>query len=135
MTWRYRFTFVILVFFFILVICRLFYWQIVKAQELSALGQLQYGQTVTVFPQRGEIRSSDGFPIVTNKISYLVFANPKEVKDKTTTINILSQILNLDVASISADLSLDKFWVPLTSGIDTQTKDRLDKLNLQGIGF
>jgi len=135
MTWRYRFTFVILVFFFILVICRLFYWQIVKAQELSALGQLQYGQTVTVFPQRGEIRSSDGFPIVTNKISYLVFANPKEVKDKTTTINILSQVLSLDIASISADLSLDKFWVPLASGIDTQTKDRLDKLNLQGIGF
>src|ERR1035437_1666468 len=135
MTWRYRFTFVILVLFFILVICRLFYWQGVKAQELSALGQLQYGRTVTVFPQRGEIRSSDGFPIVTNKISYLVFANPKEIKDKTTTINTLSQVLSLDVASISAALSLDKFWVPLTSGIDTQTKDRLDKLNLQGIGF
>lgn len=135
MTWRYRFTFVILVLFFILVICRLFYWQVVKAQELSALGQLQYGRTVTVFPQRGEIRSSDGFPIVTNKISYLVFANPKEIKDKTATINTLSQVLSLDVASISADLSLDRFWVPLTSGIDTQTKDRLDKLNLQGIGF
>lgn len=135
MTWRYRFTFVILVLFFILVICRLFYWQVVKAQELSALGQLQYGRTVTVFPQRGEIRSSDGFPIVTNKISYLVFANPKEIIDKTTTINTLSQVLSLDVASISADLSLDRFWVPLTSGIDTQTKDRLDKLNLQGIGF
>ena len=135
MTWRYRFTFVILVLFFILVICRLFYWQVVKAQELSALGQLQYGRTVTVFPQRGEIRSSDGFPIVTNKISYLVFANPKEIKDKTTTINTLSQVLSLDVASISADLSLDRFWVPLTAGIDTQTKDRLDKLNLQGIGF
>lgn len=135
MTWRYRFTFVILVLFFVLVIVRLFYWQVVKAQELSALGQLQYGRTVTVFPQRGEIRSSDGFPIVTNKISYLVFANPKEIKDKTTTINTLSQVLSLDTASISAALSLDRFWVPLTSGIDTQTKDKLDKLNLQGIGF
>ena len=135
MTWRYRFTFVILVLFFILVICRLFYWQVVKAQELSALGQLQYGRTVTVFPQRGEIRTSDGFPIVTNKISYLVFANPKEIKNKTTTINTLSQVLSLDTASISAALSLDRFWVPITSGVDAQTKDRLNKANLQGIGF
>src|ERR1035437_10572137 len=104
MTWRYRFTFVILVLFFILVICRLFYWQVVKAQELSALGQLQYGRTVTVFSQRGGIRSSDGFPLVTDKISYLVFANPKEIKNKATTINILSQVLSLDAASISANL-------------------------------
>lgn len=135
MTWRYRFTFVILVLFFVLVIGRLFYWQVVKAQELSVLGQLQYGRTVTVFPQRGEIRSSDGFPIVTNKISYLVFANPKETKDKAIVVNALSQILKLDEASISAALSLDKFWVPITAGIDTQTKNRLDKLNLPGIGF
>lgn len=135
MTWRYRFTFLVFVSFFILVIGRLFYWQVVKAQELSALGQLQYGRTVTVFPQRGEIRTSDGFPIVTNKISYLVFANPKEIKDKSTVINTLSQVLNLDTASISASLSLDRFWVPLTSGIDIQTKDKLDKLNLPGIGF
>ncbi len=135
MIWRYRFTFVILVLFFILVIGRLFYWQVVKAQELSALGQLQYGRTVTIFPQRGEIRSSDGFPIVTNKISYLVFANPKEIKDKKTAINTLSQILSLDSASISASISLDRFWVTLTAEIDTQTKNRLEKLSLPGIGF
>ncbi|MCL5435186.1 MAG: penicillin-binding protein 2 [Patescibacteria group bacterium] len=121
--------------FYLLVIGRLFYWQVVKAQELSTLGQLQYGRTVTVFPKRGEIRSSDGFPIVTNKISYLVFANPKEVKDKSKTISLLSQTLSLDVASVSASLALDKFWVPLTSGIDTQAKAKLDRLNLPGIGF
>ncbi|MCL6096479.1 MAG: penicillin-binding protein 2 [Patescibacteria group bacterium] len=135
MTWRYRFTFLILVLFYLLVIGRLFYWQVVKAQELSTLGQLQYGTTVTVFPKRGEIRSSDGFPIVTNKISYLVFANPKEVKDKSKTISLLSQTLSLDVASVSASLALDKFWVPLTSGIDTKVKAKLEALNLQGIGF
>ncbi len=135
MTWRYRLIFLILVSFYILVVGRLFYWQVVKAQELSVLGQLQYGRTVTVFPKRGEIRTSDGFPIVVNKISYLVFANPKEIKDKAATIDTLSQILSLDAASISAVLSLDRFWVPLTSGIDVQTKDRLDKANLQGVGF
>ena len=135
MTWRYRLIFIVLVLFFTVVIGRLFYWQVAKAQELSALGQLQYGRTVTLYPQRGEIKTSDGFPIVSNKISYLVFANPKEIKDKNAVISLLSSTLNLDTASVSASLSLDKFWVPITAGIDVQTKDKVDKLNLPGIGF
>lgn len=135
MTWRYRLIFIVLVLFFTVVIGRLFYWQVAKAQELSALGQLQYGRTVTLYPQRGEIKTSDGFPIVSNKISYLVFANPKEIKDKKLITDVLSPILKVDTASISANLSLDKFWVPLSAGIDSQTKDKIDKLNLPGIGF
>lgn len=135
MTWRYRFTFLVLIAFFVIVIGRLFYWQVVKAQELSLLGQQQYGTSITISPQRGEIKTSDGFPIVTNKISYLVFANPREVKDKAKTIKILSEVLKLDQASISASLSLDKFWVPITTGIDTETKNLVDSLNIPGIGF
>ena len=135
MTWRYRLIFLILTLFFSVIIGRLFYWQVVKAQELTTLGKLQYGRLVKLFAQRGEIRTSDGFPIVTNKISYLVFANPKEIKDKKLITDVLSPILKVDTASISANLSLDKFWVPLSAGIDSQTKDKIDKLNLPGIGF
>jgi len=82
MTWRYRFVFLGLVFLFFLVVARLFYWQVVKAQELSLLGQQQYGTTTKLTPQRGEIETSDGFPLAANKISYLVFANPKEIKNQ-----------------------------------------------------
>ena len=113
MTWRYRFVFIGIVFFFLLIIARLFYWQVVKAKELSALGQAQYGTNIKISPQRGVIKTSDGFPIAANKITYLVFANPKEIKNKKEVIGILASILDADIASISANLSLDKFWVPL----------------------
>ncbi len=135
MSWRFKFTFGVILLLFFLVISRLFYWQFVKAAELSALGQLQYGSTVKLTPQRGEIRMSDGFPVATNKISYLVFANPKEISKKEETTLALSGILDMDQASISADLSLDKYWVALKTGIDQPTKDKIDKLNLAGIGF
>lgn len=135
MSWRFKFTFGVILLLFFLVISRLFYWQFVKAAELSALGQLQYGSTVKLTPQRGEIRTSDGFPVATNKISYLVFANPKEISKKEETTLALSGILDMDQASISADLSLDKYWVALKTGIDQSTKDKIDKLNLAGIGF
>src|SRR3989344_2990323 len=116
MIWRYRITLFLLLAIFCLVIIRLFYWQIVKASDLSLLGQSQYGRLIKVLPERGQIKTSDNFPIVTNKISYLVFANPKEIKDKEKNSLILSSALGVDKASISAQLSLDKFWVPLKPG-------------------
>lgn len=135
MTGRLRFTLFALFLFFSLVVLRLFYWQVVKAQELSDMGLSQYGAVITKSAQRGEIRTSDGFPIASNKVSYLAFANPKEIKDKNKTINILSSWLTTDKASISASLSLDKFWVPLARGIDIDIKEKIEDLDLEGIGF
>ncbi|HUD04918.1 MAG TPA: penicillin-binding protein 2 [Patescibacteria group bacterium] len=135
MTWRYRFVFLGLVCLFLLVVARLFYWQVVKAQELSLLGQQQYGTTLTLTPQRGEIETSDGFPIAANKLSYLVFANPKEIQNKEAVSTILASTLKLDIASVSASLALDKFWVPIQSGVDVKTKQQLESINLPGVGF
>ncbi len=135
MTWRYKTAFLGIVFLFLLVIARLFYWQVVKAQELSALGQEQYGINITISPQRGNIETSDGFPIAGNKITYLVFANPKEIKGIKETSGILASNLDVDIASVSSSLSLDRFWVPIKSGVDLQTKQKIENLNLPGIGF
>lgn len=135
MIWRYRVTLFLLLAAFGLVIVRLFYWQIVKASDLSLLGQSQYGRIIKVLPERGEIKTSDNFSIVTNRISYLVFANPKEIKNKAKNSLILAQALGVNRASISAQLSLDRFWVPLKSQVTTEDKEKISKLNLPGIGF
>ncbi|MDP2649283.1 MAG: penicillin-binding protein 2 [bacterium] len=135
MTFRLRFVLFFLCFLFFVVIARLFYWQVVKAEELSLLGRLQYGSFVKIFPERGEIRTSDNFPIATNKLSYLVFANPKEVKDKISVTRELSSLLDLDKASISALLSLDLSWVGIKSKVDNETKQKIEKLNLPGVGL
>lgn len=135
MIWRFRFSFIIFLLFFVSVIARLFYWQIVKAEELSALGESQYGQKIKTFPDRGEIRTSDNFPVATNRLSFLIFANPKEVKDKDNIAKVLSPFLETDSASISADLSLNRFWVPLKQNINNETKEKIEAMMLPGIGF
>src|SRR3989337_1814412 len=118
MTWRYRFVLFIFVLFFFAVIARLFYWQVVRAQELALLGKEQYGQVVPLEPQRGEILTSDGFAIVANKLTYLVFANPKQVENVKQQSEVLGSLLDMESASISAQLSLDRFWVPIKSDVD-----------------
>jgi len=133
--WRYRFVLLSFAFAFLIICCRLFYWQGVKAMELTALGESQYGQAIKLDPIRGEIRTSDGFPIAANKLTYQVFANPKEVKDSIKTTDLLAPILDVNPASISALLSLNRYWVALKSNVDNETKEKIEKLNLAGVGF
>jgi len=135
MIWRFRFILFLLLLSFLAVIFRLFYWQIVRAQELYILGQSQYGREIKIVPKRGEIMTSDGFPIATNKISYLLFANPKEIKAKKDTIEVLEKVLDINKASLSAQLGLDLFWVPLKRDLTLEEKRKIEKLNLHGIGF
>ena len=114
---------------------RLFYWQVVKASELQAVAQAQYGKIIQIQPQRGEIKAADGFPLVTNRLSYEIFANPKEIKNVGDTAATLAPILKEDVASISALLSLDKFWVSLAPQADYTVKNTIDALKIPGVGF
>lgn len=135
MNWRYRAILFFFVIFFAAVVVRLFYWQVVRAEELADIGRAQYGTQIKLTPLRGEIRTSDGFAIAANKISYLLYANPKDMKEKEKVSMLLSPIINEDIASISALLSLDKFWVPLKNQVDEDTKEKIEKLDLTGLGF
>lgn len=135
MTWRYRIIFLCILFGFLIVVARLFYWQVVKAEELQELGRSQYGQTIVVQPQRGHIKTSDNYPIATNKLTYRIFANPKEVADKEQTATLLSTLLEIDKASISAQLEKDKFWVPLKSYVEPKIKQEIEKHQIPGVGY
>src|SRR3990167_3547476 len=135
MTWRFRFTFLILAVAFAAIISRLFYWQVIKRDDLSAMALSQYSGVRKILPQRGEIKTSDNFPLASNKISYLMFANPKVIKDQKKVTDTLSLYLKNNSASISALLALDRFWVKIASGIDPKTKDAISNLGLDGIGF
>jgi len=132
---RFRIVLIFFTLIFGVIVLRLFYWQVVRAEDLSNLGKSQYGKSIKIEPLRGEIKTSDGFPIVANKVSYLLYANPKEVKDKVSLSYFLSKELEVDEASISAQLSQDLFWVPLGRGIEPSKKEVIEKMKFQGVGF
>lgn len=135
MNWRFRIALFFFIGLFSLVILRLMWWQVVKASELALLGEYQYGKQIKLTPRRGEIKTSDGFALAANRIAYLVFANPKEVRNLKESTDILSSLLQEDPASISAKLSLNRFWVSLKTGVDIAAKEAVEKRNLPGVGF
>lgn len=135
MKWRFPFVFIILATLFFCVIIRLFYWQVVKVEMLLKIAKSQHIGELLILPRRGEIKTSDRFSIASNKVSYLLFANPTEVRDKKKMTDILSSLLDLDVASVSSQLQINKLWVPIRTGITALKKTEIEKIGLSGIGF
>ena len=120
---------------YVLILARLFYWQIARADELKAIGSAQSSDRLTIQAKRGEILASDGFPLATNKISYLLYANPKVVTSIDKYSKELAPLLEADEASISAQLSKDLFWVRLAQRLPNTKKQDIEHLNLAGLGF
>jgi cell division protein FtsI/penicillin-binding protein 2 len=132
---RFRIVLAFFTIIFAVIVLRLFYWQVVRADELKELGLTQYGKAIKIEPLRGEIKTSDGFPIVANKVSYLLYANPKEVEDVNSLSYYLARELEADEASISAALSQNLFWVPLGRGLESKKKEIIEKMEFKGLGF
>lgn len=135
MTWRYRLVFFCILTAFFLVILRLFYWQVVKAEELSMIGESQYGITLEDVAARGLIKTSDSFPIAANILSFRVVANPKVVNPTTETNEFLAKTLEMDVASISALLRKDRYWISLKDSVDFEVKQKIESKKIDGISF
>jgi cell division protein FtsI/penicillin-binding protein 2 len=135
MAWRYKLGILIFILLFLSINARLFYWQVVRASELQSLGEAQYGRNIILPAERGEIKTPDGFTLVANKLSYLVFANPKEISNINATSEELADVLDMEIASISARLNADRFWVPIKSNINNAIKEKLERENIKGVGF
>ena len=120
---------------YLLIFLKLFHWQIVKAEELKTLSESQSSEELRVEARRGEILASDGFPFATNKISYLLYANPKLADNKNMYSDLLAESLDMDSASISAKLSQDLFWVKIKERLSPEEKQKVESLKLEGIGF
>lgn len=94
----------------------------------------QYSQTLSLPAKRGEIFSSDGFPLVTNRQAYLLFAETKKINDSLFNQK-LAKILKVPEASISAKILPDFFWVALAHKVPKLQAEEIKKLNLAGVGL
>lgn len=120
---------------YLIVVARLFYWQVIRAEEIKTIGLDQSTDSIKIQAKRGDISSSDLFPLATNTISYLLYSNPKVVKDKDSYAKQLSFALGKEEASVSALLSQNLFWVKLADNLTPEKKSQIENLKLEGVGF
>src|SRR5690606_19457327 len=117
----------------LVILGRLFYWQVLQSHVLSAEAQSQRTSTQTLSASRGSILSSDGFVLTSNQDYYLLYSYKPQLtasyqdiaqklapilldapSDATEAAKPVSERLQQLEATILRDLSDDKKkWVPL----------------------
>ncbi|MDP2632971.1 MAG: penicillin-binding protein 2 [Candidatus Curtissbacteria bacterium] len=139
-----------------LIVLRLFYWQFVaKINDVS--------QTLSqdeIPASRGEIYTSDNFPIVANQEAFLFYGKPKEITSvKETASKLAPLLISEKYATREAQLSDDEkkqkeeeikkqeeslfsklsskslFWVQLARKVPLATKQKIEALEISGFGF
>ncbi|MFA6080789.1 MAG: penicillin-binding protein 2 [Patescibacteria group bacterium] len=128
---KIKFIFLLFIGFYIAIIVRLFFLQVIYSPASKSL----YLKTNKLYPVRGRIYDQKNQSLVLNQNSYQLYVEPKKVEDKDKLLNLLSKSLEIDEASISAKLDMTKYWVAIANGLTQEQKDKLDNLNLKGIGF
>lgn len=136
----------LMLFLFLAVAGRLFYWQITKASELQAMAESQHLQKIKVGAQRGKIFFSDLSAAVSVKPQFVLYGLPKTLTDEEKNITssalakVISQFNDAEEfkklkADINSKLSQDLFWVVLYKNIDPPLKVKIEETQIKGIGF
>ncbi len=144
--------------FFLAITLRLFYWQVVKADELSAQAEQQHFQNVRVDATRGDILFADGFTLASINPTFSLFAQPKIIPpdDKAKVAYILAKLfwdndhadsgnlvdktqMQTEIDQLKGEiytkLTSDLYWVSIRKNLSFDLKKRIDDLNIKGLGF
>ena len=125
-----------IILFYVCVVLRLFYWQVIRSPQLKSEAASQHFFRFDLPATRGSIFSSDGYPIVMNQEAYLVYAEPPHVKDMYDLTRRVGEILGVDSASISAQIDQSgKLWAPIQHKVEVEKVEKLRALKIEGLGF
>lgn len=134
--WRIWSVFSFFILCFVLIVIRLFYWQIISGNRLKAEAAAQHMLELVLPAERGSLMTSDGYPLVMNKAASLVYAEPKNITNLPLYLETVSQILELPVASLSGMVTQpNRVWVPIAHKVDNQKTTKLQQTNIAGLGF
>jgi len=135
----------------ILILLRTAYWQVLSGEKLAIEADDQHFYSLDLPPIRGQIKTNDGFALVSNKETYILYANLAELKDPPKDIvskfnpilmefNPLlatnaAEIKDLDNSMIKKLTIPNTMWVRLASGITKIAKDKIESQKISGLGF
>lgn len=141
--WRVQILFFAFLAVVLLILGRLFYWQVIFGENLKAAAEGQYTSVAQLPAARGKILTAEGFVLVGNKEAYLLAANPAQVVDPEAVAGKLTPILAQEgddqkelFTQLFQRLSQEGlFWVALAHKITPQQKTAIETLAIEGLLF
>jgi len=129
-----------LVFFFLIAFLlsltfRLFYLQILNSDRFSSMAAEQHNRIRKLEPHRGTIFDRYMEPLAINLDASSVYADPGSIKNTERTAGLLSEILQVDRASLLERFNRDRSFVWVKRKVDDDTTKKIRELDLPGIHF
>ena len=140
---RLRVIFFLIPFFALLIVMRLFYWQVIRGPGLAERADRQHQDVVVLASQRGDILDSSGELLAgTQNLYHLFVYQPQLEKDKAEVIDLLAPVLATSAGALDQTrtqlldrLNLTSNWVSLKHYLTPDQKKAIEALNLKGLDF
>ncbi|MBR4111241.1 MAG: PASTA domain-containing protein [Clostridia bacterium] len=106
-------------------ICRMFYWQIVKASDLQKLAYSQQTKNRIISPKRGVIYDTNMVTLARSVNVETISVTPKNVKEKEKTAKGLSDILGLEYEAILEKVSKNTSEEVIAKKLDQEVTNKV----------
>lgn len=130
---------IVFIFLMILLFARMFYWQVIRAEELSQKAYSQQTKNSIISPKRGTIYDRNGVVLAKSVGVETVSVTPKNVKHKEKTAEGLSRILGLDydtiLGKVNKDSNEEVIAKKLDKEITNQIRDWAKEERISGINI
>jgi cell division protein FtsI (penicillin-binding protein 3) len=119
---------------FLLIVCRAFWLQGVEASQLSSQALDQQSQNIMVPGLRGAILDRNGTRLASSEDAATIYATPYQVKDKPKAAERLAPILKQKKGKVLEELTAESGFSYLAQNVDLVTAEKVEKLEIEGIG-
>ncbi len=116
-------------------IARCAHLQIFQAGDLLSLARAQQERSITLDPHRGPILDRNGSELALTLDVDSVYANPGLVENPGATARHLASILKVKRSTLRDRLQSDRRFVWIKRKIEPEIRERIEELDIAGIGF
>ena len=124
--------------FFMLLLVRVFYLQVVSTNFLQEQGEQRFARTIPIQGVRGDILDRNGVVLATSQPARSIWANPKVLdRENVQGLKALAKILNLSYRELDLKFKKNaaKSFVYLSRDRDLTTAQAVADLGIAGIGI
>jgi len=115
----------VLMILFVALIGRMFFWQVVKAEEMQQKAYAQQTKNRIISPKRGTIYDTNGVVLARSVSVETISVTPKNVKEKEKTAEGLCEILDLDYDTILGKVNKNTSEEIIAKKLDKEITDKV----------
>lgn len=132
---RVRFTFIVVIICFLLIIGKVFYIQVISYNKLSKLTEDLWSRKMTINAPRGDIVDRNGVILATSIVTTTIYVVPNQIEDKEKVSEDIANILNCEYEEVYKYVSKNSSMEIIRKGmdLDSEVADKIDALGYDGV--